>query len=137
MEHPVAAALQQQINELVARVARSTHEIDELTADSRASMARADAAEARIDQMEARAAVDRRMIEELRAAGVVGQESIEQVKAAITMSRTVGTAIGILMASRRISHDEALVVLDTASERAHVPLHHLAETIIVGAETTN
>jgi hypothetical protein len=139
--NPEGPDLQQQIDDLVARVAGNRADIDALTSradasNSRADAAerRADAAERRVDEMEARSAVDREMLAELQADGMVSREHVRQLETALATSRTIGTAIGILMANRNIGHDEALAVLKGASQRTNRKLRDLATTIVAGAD---
>lgn len=83
--------------------------------------------------MEAQGDVDREMIAELQADGLVAREHVAQLERALTTSRTIGAAIGILMTSRDIDQDQALKVLKEASSRSNTPMRELAETIVAGA----
>jgi hypothetical protein len=135
------ADLQRQIDELVAAVARNRADLDELTSRADASQDRADAAEhradaaqRRADDMEAKSLVDREMIAELQADGVLSRQHVEHMEAALVTSRTIGAAIGILMASRNIGQEEALALLKGASQRSNTRMRDLAETIVSGAD---
>ncbi len=85
-----------------------------------------------IDELQAHVAVDRELIAELQADGVVSREHTDQLQKALSTSRTIGAAVGVLMASRKVSHDEALQLLREASSRANTPMRELAEVIVAG-----
>ena len=95
---------------------------------------RADLAESRMDEIEARSVVDRELIAELQADGVIGREHVKQLETALATSRTIGAALGILMASRNIGQEEALILLKGASSRTNTKMRELAETIVRGAD---
>jgi hypothetical protein len=133
--------LQRQIDELVAAVAANRSDIAGLSQRADASQERADesdrranAAERRADEAEARSAVDREMIAELQADGVLRREHVADLEAALVTSRSIGSALGILMASRNIGQEEALSVLKGASQRTNTKMRVLAETIVAGAD---
>ena len=122
--------LQRQIDDLVTSLAASRKDIEVLAERADASQARADAAERRADQMEARSLVDR----ELQAEGVLGREHVADLEKALVSSRTIGAALGILMASRNIGQQEALLILKGASQRSNTKMRVLAQTIVSGAD---
>ena len=126
--------LQRQIDELVAAVAMSRANIAGLTQRAEASQQRADESERRADEAEARSAVDREMIAELQADGVLSREHAADLEAALVTSRSIGSALGILMASRNIGQEEALLILKGASQRTNTKMRVLAETIVAGAD---
>jgi hypothetical protein len=115
--------LQGQIDYLSNRVAATRAGIDALEA-------RADAAEDRADELEAHARVDRDMIAELQADGVLSQDHAAQMKQALGSSRTVGTALGIIMASRHVGVDQAFDILSAASSRSHRKLREIAADLV-------
>jgi hypothetical protein len=133
--------LQRQIDELVAAVAAGRTDINALTLRADASERRADTSERRADtseqrhdEAEARSLVDREMIAELQADGVLGRKHAAELERALVTSRTIGAAIGILMASRNIGQEEALTVLKGASSRSNTKMRDVAETIVRGAD---
>lgn len=160
MGNPDRMELQRQIDELVALVTRGREDIDSLSAGAAASSARADTAERRADAAERRAdaaerradaadvraddtqrqveelradiAIDRELIAELQADGVVSREHAAQLEKALATSRTIGAAVGILMASRHVDQDQALRVLKEASSRSNTPLRQIADTLVSG-----
>ena len=128
------SGLQRQIDELVARVNTNRGDIDGLIQRADEAEARADAATERADVMEHRSALDRELIAELHAEGVLNQEHVAELQEALVSSRTIGAAIGILMASRQIGQEDALTVLKEASQRTNTKLRSLAETLVADAD---
>ena len=133
--------MQRQIDELVAALAANRIAITALTqradaSEQRADLAdrRADDAELRVDELEARSVVDREMIAELQADGLLGREHVADLEAALVTSRTIGAALGILMAQRNIGQEQALLVLRGASQRTNTKMRDLALTIVAGAD---
>lgn len=119
--------LQRQIDELIALVTSNRGDIDRL-------IQRADAAQQRADGIEERSFVDRELIAELQAEGVLNHEQVAELQRALVSSRTIGAAIGILMASRQIGQEDALEVLKATSQRTNTKLRSLAETLVADAE---
>ena len=95
-----------------------------------AAETRADAAESRADEIEARELVDREMIDELQAEGLLSREHAVQMEEALRSSRTIGAAIGMIMASRLVSQNEAFEILTQASQRGNRKLRDLASEIV-------
>jgi hypothetical protein len=126
--------LQRQIDELVNRVTTNRGDIDGLIRRADDAEARADAANRRVDLMEERSVLDRELIAALQAEGVLNQEHVAELQAALVSSRTIGAAIGILMASRQVSQDDALTILKETSQRTNTKLRALAETLVADAE---
>ena len=79
--------------------------------------------------------IDRELIAALQADGVLHQEHVDELQAALTSSRTIGTALGILMTSRNLTQEEALVVLKETSQRTNTKLRVLAQTLVGDAST--
>ena len=119
--------LQQQIDDLVAAVSA-------LAARAETSEQRAQASEQRVEALEARSLVDRELIAELQADGVLRREHVTNLELALVTSRTIGAALGILMANRNIGEEEALKVLKGASQRTNTRMRDLAQTIVAGAD---
>ena len=145
------ADLQTQLDELARRVEANRADIDALrhradTSDTRSDVAdaradaadvradaadvRADAADVRADDMEARARVDRDMIAELQAEGVLSREHAQQLDQALKTSRTIGAALGMIMANRQVSEDEAFAILRKVSQNSNRKLRELAEELV-------
>lgn len=122
--------LQAQVDELTRRVTANRSAIDALETRASSAEARADAADVRVGDMEARAQVDREMIAELQADGILSREHAEQLEQALKSSRTIGAAIGILMASRQVREDEAFTILRKVSQNANRKLRDLAAELV-------
>ncbi len=126
--------LQRQIDELVVTVKRNRNDIQGLTERADQADLRAEAARDRVDDLEARSMVDRELIAELQADGALRQGHVAELEAALVSSRTIGAALGILMASRNIGQADALTVLKETSQRTNTKLRVIAETLVNGAE---
>ncbi|MDC5697793.1 ANTAR domain-containing protein [Intrasporangium calvum] len=128
---------QRRFEELSARVAVTQADIAHLhnrltEAHDRASATddRADSDRRRIDDLETRADVDRLMLKELYEDGLLSAEHIAQLQDALTSSRKIGAAIGIVMVSRRVSETDAVDILKRASQAANLKLRVIAEEIV-------
>lgn len=78
--------------------------------------------------------IDREMIAELHADGVLAAEHVAQLETALSSSRMIGAAIGILMESRKLDQAHAFTVLREASQRSNRKLRDLASSIVAGTE---
>ena len=58
------------------------------------------------------------------------RDTIENLRVALETSRTIGTAIGVLMALQKITVDEAFDTLRVASQRSHRKLRDIAEEVV-------
>ena len=139
--------LQAQIDAIVRQVGINRGDIDALTrraddSDIRADAAdlRADAGELRADDAEKRAdasaaevLIHRDMIADLQRDGVLNQEHAVQMEDALKSSRTIGAAVGMIMASRNLSEGEAFIVLRTASQNSNRKLRELAADLVASA----
>ena len=128
--------LQRQIDDLIALVEANRGRIQGLTHRADAAEVRADLADARANDMEARSMFDRELIAALQADGVLREEHVDELQAALVSSRTIGAALGILMASRNIGQEEALHVLKETSQRTNTKLRDLAETLVSGVDAS-
>lgn len=120
--------LQRQIDDLTGRTTANEASIDALGV-------RADAARGRADYIEARADINREMIAELQAEGVLSQEHAVHMQEALVSSRTIGAAIGILMASRQVPQDQAFSMLKEASQRSNRKIRDLAGELVESASS--
>ncbi|HET9647208.1 MAG TPA: ANTAR domain-containing protein [Microlunatus sp.] len=145
------AQLQTQIDELRERLAAGRADIDSLLgradeANHRAEVleGRADAADRRadssdelsaddrrrIDDLEAHVDVDRAMILELQAEGLISQKHAEQLQEALHTSRRIGAAIGIVMATRKVSEAHAFLTLSRASQNSNRKVRVIADELV-------
>jgi AmiR/NasT family two-component response regulator len=70
------------------------------------------------------------MIADLQRDGVLSQAHADQMDEALKSSRTIGAAIGMIMASRGLTEIEAFEVLRTASQRSNRKLRELAAELV-------
>lgn len=124
------AGWQDQIDALIRQMEISRNDIDALEQRLSVSEIRADAAELRADVLEAQAVADRDMIADLQRDGALSQEHALQMEQALKSSRTIGAAIGMIMASRQMSEHEAFDVLRKASEGSNRKLRELAAELV-------
>ena len=80
--------------------------------------------------MESRLDLDWALIQALQEAGLVSREHAAHLEEALRSSRRIGAAIGILMASRRVSEDVAFEMLSRASQNGNRKLRLVAEDIV-------
>ena len=62
------------------------------------------------------------------------REKIENLEIALTTSRRIGIALGILMASRRLSETEAFDMLRRVSQSSHRKLRDIADDLVYTGE---
>ena len=103
-----------------------------------------------LDQLRAQGVADRELISSLAAEGVISRElvaslaaegvsdrkEIEEIKAALITSRRIGAALGILMASKRITEDQAFIALRNASQRSNRKLREVADEVCASGDTS-
>ena len=58
------------------------------------------------------------------------ENTIQQLQLALTTSRRIGMAVGIIMARLAVSEEEAFQTLVRASQNSHRKLHDIAEDVI-------
>ncbi|MFM6848717.1 MAG: ANTAR domain-containing protein [Terrabacter sp.] len=142
---------QHQLDELRATVSTNRADIDALQDEAKQAHDRADASEARsqearrraedqetradanhdrIGQLEERVDISQKLIAELQAEGLVTLEHAAHLEEALTASRVIGAAIGIIMAYRKVSETDAFSVLVSASQNTNRKLRVLAAEIV-------
>ena len=97
-------------------------QIDDLARRVSVNRADIDALEARADKSEARTDDIHDMIADLQHQGVLSHEHAAQMEEALKSSRTIGAAIGMIMASRGVCEEEAFTILRTASQNSRAVL---------------
>lgn len=95
------------------------------------SSAQAEEDRRRIADLETRVAIDRELVAELHADGMISQEHIAHLEEALRSSRTIGAAMGIIMAARSLTEQEAFDVLKKASSLENRKLRHVAEELVL------
>jgi len=68
-------------------------------------------------------------VAQLRADLAEAQHKIDNLYYALDTSRRIGAAVGILMAQRHLTEQDAFELLCAASQRRHVKLRQLAEEV--------
>jgi uncharacterized coiled-coil protein SlyX len=135
---------QRRVEQLSARVAANRADIDALQAradavDHRgdtsevradASEARADDDRARIGRLEDRLDIDEKIIAELQADGLLRQEETAHLREALRTSRVIGSAVGIVMANRKVTAEAAFEILVKASKHTNRKLRIIAEDVV-------
>ncbi len=87
-----------------------------------------------IIQLQEETTLDRKMIAELQAEGLIDREHITQLELALTTSRKIGAAIGILMATQRCTEDQGFDILCWVSQKSNRKLRDVAgEVVSTGA----
>jgi AmiR/NasT family two-component response regulator len=95
-------------------------EAQERTAEHRAAWSSVQETLARLSQLSAELAEAR--------------EQIANLEQALQTSRSIGMAVGIVMASRGLSSDDAFGVLRTASQHQHRKLREIAAEVVISGE---
>ena len=106
------------------------HQIDALVKQVTTNSGRIAALQDRTDQFQTESLVDREMLAELQADGILSRDHVAQLEKALTSSRCIGAAIGILMASRQVPQDKAFELLKEASQRANRKLYDVAAELV-------
>lgn len=73
---------------------------------------------------------------QLRQELAVARDKITNLEQALTSSRRIGMAIGILMARHKITDEQAFELLCAASSSSHRKVRHIAEDVIGVGELT-
>ena len=136
MGEPGAGDTKRQLDAMSAQLAENHADIEALQEGAEAVVERVDEADHRIEDLEARTAVDREMIAELQAEGLISSQHAADLEAALQMSRTIGAAIGILMASFRVTEVSAFEILRKASMDRNVKLRKLADEIVLTGDAS-
>ncbi|WP_345201646.1 ANTAR domain-containing protein [Fodinibacter luteus] len=136
--------LQQQVEELAGQVATNMTAIQHLRELADDADTRADATEVRamrqhmrMDRIEERADMDRAMLAALQAEGMLDREQSANLHQALTSSRTIGAAVGIIMANRHISETQAFAILVRASQNTNCKLRLVADDIVNSGDVTD
>ena len=136
MGQPDDGDTKRQLDAMSAQLAENHADIEALQDGAEASVERVDEADHRIDDLEARTAVHREMIAELQAEGLISSHHAADLEAALQMSRTIGAAVGILMASFRVTEVGAFEILKKASMDRNVKLRNLADEIVLTGDAS-
>jgi AmiR/NasT family two-component response regulator len=86
---------------------------------------------ARIDELNQAAIVDQEIIAQLEQDGVIDRDKIANMELALVTCRRIGAAMGILMASMKLTEDAAFDLLRTISQNTHRKLREVAESVVL------
>jgi hypothetical protein len=99
------------------------------------SMSDSDAAAEGLDEqvhdLEHKNDVDQQVISDLVDQGVLDRAQIETLEIALTSCRRIGAAMGILMATLRVTEDDAFDRLREVSQRTHRKLRDVADDVML------
>ena len=149
--------MQGQMDDLRSRVDAADERADtsearadkaELRADDSAT--RADAAQGRSDEQQAWSEYDRariaaaegrldvhdELIAELQAEGLITSQHAANLDIALKTARTIGAAVGIIMALHRVSEVEAFALLRKASNDGNRKLRLVAEEVVLTGDVS-
>jgi hypothetical protein len=128
---------QEDFDSLSSEVDRNRADIDALQAALAQATGRADAIDARaagqssrMDTLEARFDLDREVIAQLQADGLLSAEHAAHLEHALRSSRRIGAAIGIVMAYRHVSEEQAFKALCRASQEANRKLSIITDEVV-------
>jgi hypothetical protein len=95
-----------------------------------ASEDRADQANDRVDRLEHRVDIHEELIAELQQEGLVSRKHAHNLEQALRSARLIGSAVGIVMANRKLSEEDAFRTLGKASQNTNVKLRLVAEEVV-------
>lgn len=115
---------------IMARVSASNHDREQ---DQRISEleGHAQADQAAILSLEAQAEVDHALIAHLEAEGEIDRAKIANLEVALISARRIGAAMGVLMASRKVTDLSAFDLLRMASQTTHRKLRDVADDVLI------
>jgi hypothetical protein len=124
-------SVQAQVDALRQRMNANRTETDQNRADIDRLQKLEDADRADIDRLQIGAEVDRQLIAELQAEGLLRAEYSAQLEDALRSARTIGAAIGIVMASARCGQEEACSILVKVSQANDRKLREVAKEVVM------
>lgn len=137
MERMADPELERRLATLERLVDANRAEVDSLSkratrADDRADQGevRSTAQDARMDSLEAQSELDRKVMAQLQAEGLLNDEHAAHLQQALSSSRRIGAAIGMVMLTRHVDDVEAFDLLCTASKHSNRRLRALAGEIV-------
>ncbi len=83
-----------------------------------------------IADLEAVGIVDRALIATLEADGVIDRNKIANLDLALASCRRIGAALGIVMATQKLTEEQAFEVLRAVSQSTNRKLHSVAEDVL-------
>lgn len=125
----VRSELQEQVDELRRTITQNRALIDSLRDRADASELRAEASAVRMDELDQLIDIDRAVIAELLAGGRAQQAHAHHLELALQTSRTIGAAVGIIMANFKVDQHEAFAILRRASQDSNTKLSSIADDV--------
>ena len=101
------------------------------------SRGQADVDRERIKVLEDRADIDRELLLEIRREGVLLEGENRSLHEALRTARSIGAAVGIVMALRRVREVEAFGLLRLASQSHNRTLSLIAEEIVATGDVSS
>jgi hypothetical protein len=90
---------------------------------------------AMITDLQAAGVVDRAVITQLELDGIIDRDKIANLEIALVSARRIGGAIGIIMAMRKVTEEQAFTVLREASQASSRKLRDVADAVLATGET--
>ena len=87
--------------------------------------------DSQIARLETQHTVDQHVIAHLEADGVIDRAAIGNLEIALTSARCIGAAVGIIMATEKITEERAFQVLRQASQDRNLKLRDVAEGLLL------
>jgi hypothetical protein len=85
----------------------------------------------RIADLETEQRADQQRVTELQAQAVERDAAYQYLDAAVSSSRRIGAAIGIVMTVWQLSEQEAAIALSRISQQQHRTLRSVADTVVL------
>jgi hypothetical protein len=80
--------------------------------------------------LEAQGEVDRVLILQLEAEGEISRDKIANLERALSTARQIGTAMGVLMASYKLTEEQAFTQLRQTSQNINRKLREVADNVV-------
>jgi hypothetical protein len=128
--HHRADASEARADKSEARADDSEARADAAEGRAESREARDDAYRARVAALEARLDVNEEVLAELQSAGLVKDDQVVHLQEALRSSRLIGAAIGIIMATRKVSQVEAFAMLSRGSQNTNRKVLVLADEVV-------
>ncbi len=84
-----------------------------------------------IADLESIGALDRAVIAHLEHDGIIDRDKITHLEVALASCRRIGAALGVIMATRKVTEEQAFQVLRGASQDRNRKLRDLADDVLL------
>lgn len=75
--------------------------------------------------------IDREVIAQLELDGIIDQTKIANLEVALASCRRIGAAMGVVMATRKVTEEQAFTMLRQASQDTHRKLRDVADDVLL------